>query len=182
MFSLWTVIYFYFSSSLMIFSLRIMGLETCACGFIFLSCVVFPSFFVVLLLLLLLLLLMLLLMCSLSCVFAPDFSSLLSAHFLSHPSPLSVCLFCDVTPSPPSQKTRTPPVRQTQVCPFFCFAFLIFLDAVSQLLSVGHTLLQEQFTQNWNLIYHLYNLRLAEPARNHQKLMNIPADQDAVCA
>ncbi len=98
MFSLWTVNYFYFSSSLMIFSLRIMGLETCACGFIFLSCVVFPSFFVVLLLLLLLLL-----MCSLSCVFAPDFSSLLSAHFLSHPSPLSVCLFlwCDpLTPLP----------------------------------------------------------------------------------
>ncbi len=124
--------------------------------------------------------------CCCWCVPSRVFLPLISRPFFLHTSShtpllcLSVC-FCDVTPSPPSQKTRTPPVRQTQVCPFFCFAFLIFLDTVSQLLSVCHTLLQEQFTQNWNLIYHLYNLRLAEPAWNHQKLMNIPADQDAVC-
>ncbi len=159
MFSLWTVISFSFSSSLMIFSLCIMGLETCICGFIFLSCVVYPSFFVWCGVVVDVVLDVFPPVCFCPWFLVPSFCTLPLTPLSS--VCLSVFVMWPPLPSRPSQKTRTPPVEQTQVCPFFCFAFLVFLHSVSQLLSVCRTLVQEQFTQNWKLIYHLENLGLA---------------------
>ncbi len=120
MFSLWTVISFSFSSSLMIFSLCIMGLETCICGFIFLSCVVYPSFFVW----------WCCCWCCSWCVPSRVFLPLISRPFFLHTSshtPL-LCLsvrFCDVPPSPltPLTEDTDSPSRTNSGLSFLLLCF-----------------------------------------------------------
>ncbi len=150
--------FFFFFSSLMIFSLCIMGLKLVFVVLSFCRVLCIPHF-----------------LCGgvvvdvvldvfLPCVFSLISRPFFLQHFLSHPSPLSVCpfLWCaPPLPSRPSQKDHGLPSRTNSGLSFLLLCFSRLPPRRVQLLSVCRTLVQEQFTQNWKLIYHLENLGLA---------------------